>query len=70
MDAKTLTFDQAAVRMGISRREFYRLKAKGVFDRAGLFAPLAHRISVDRLDAWLANQPLPAAALRGLRRSA
>lgn len=55
-DPSALTYREAAERMGISMATFYRLKARGVFDRARIFAPIAERISAERLDAWLATR--------------
>jgi hypothetical protein len=47
----TLTYREAWIKMGISKRTFYRLKAEGRFDR--LMAPLPHRLSRKRVEEFI-----------------
>jgi predicted DNA-binding transcriptional regulator AlpA len=51
---QTLSHRETWERMGISRREFYRLKAEGRFDH--LEAPLPNRYSIEKVDAWIAGR--------------
>ena len=63
MTPLTLTYREAWALMGISEREFYRLKKQGRFDH--LKAPLPHRFSRAKVEEFINGR-----AITGLRRLA
>ena len=62
MKALTLSHREMAELLGISLREFYRLKAQGRFDH--LAAPLPYRYSREKTEAWLSGRSVHRLSLR------
>ena len=58
----TLTHREMCELLQISPREFYRLKAQGRFDK--LEAPLPHRYSREKVEAWLSGRSVHRYSLR------
>lgn len=54
MDAATLTYREAYARMGISRTTFFAMLRTGQFDH--LRAPVPERLSLEKVDAYLAGR--------------
>jgi hypothetical protein len=56
MTADTLTHRQLWEKLGISERQFYRLKSEGYFE--SLRAPVPHRYSLAKVDRFLHGQAM------------